>query len=835
MKTGIKRLWREWFRNDLRKPLPRPSFRPRLMLLEERDMPGSLLAVAAALQTAAVSSPAQLSVLNTAGTTAPTTFASIPSPPLGARSSAPVAAPPSVPVSSQIVSAAIPASAPADQNWFLADPALNGQAIFSTSPTDSGIGGAASPLKPSSGASVQNGPMEQAVSIAAAGAQTSAAPAVDSATQDLVAPPSPAPIAPAVVTPSVPALSSAVGAATAPVPASPTASPSVLVTAPAPTTAASTPSAPANNLLPIIAVGSDAGAAPWVKAFDAQTGQQKFQFLAYDVSFTGGVRVASADLNGDGIPDIITAPGAGMAPEIKVFDGKTGVQLAGPVGDFLAYDRSMQGGVFVAAGDVTGDPFNDIIVAPGAGGGSEVRTFSGKDGSLLHSFNAYGPGFEAGLPVAVGNWAGAPRPYVVTGTGPGVSAETRVFDAVTGQQVSGAVGDLHPYGQNFTGGVWVATGDTAGDGSTDLITGAGVGHTPEVKVYDGQTGSVLQDFQAGDASIQTGVRVASTYIAGVAHEDIVTAGGPGNTPQVNVYSGTTGQLLPSPEAGFLAFDNSQRNGLFAAAAIDPTTTVTMSPATQSVATGAPATVTVGWNTDVPSGTSPTTYIYWGDGAATPYNPTAPSGSFTASHAYSAPGTATLHTQVMFTGTGGVEAGGSATATVTVGGSSTPILPPTFFPPVTCSCSCPCSSPIQEKLPPVGGAPANKGAHPIRYADGLVELGADDLSSDGFGLEWGQGRSWSNNPGYAAGGANGNGWVDTRTPHLIRSDGSTDATIIAVGDGNTAFYFDLVNGAYQARGYDQSKLVHNVGANEFVLTDDAGDQFHFADFGVMLAE
>jgi hypothetical protein len=78
--------------------------------------------------------------------------------------------------------------------------------------------------------------------------------------------------------------------------------------------------------------------------------------------------------------------------------------------------------------------------------------------------------------------------------------------------------------------------------------------------------------------------------------------------------------------------------------------------------------------------------------------------------------------------------------------------------------------------------------------------------------WGQGRSWSNNPGYAAGGANGNGWVDTRTPHLIRADGTDDNTIIAVGDGNTAFYFDLVNGAYQPRGYDQSRLVHNVGAH-----------------------
>jgi hypothetical protein len=43
------------------------------------------------------------------------------------------------------------------------------------------------------------------------------------------------------------------------------------------------------------------------------------------------------------------------------------------------------------------------------------------------------------------------------------------------------------------------------------------------------------------------------------------------------------------------------------------------------------------------------------------------------------------------------------------------------------------------------------------------LAATDLHSDGFGTPWGQTRSWSNGPGYATGGDNGNGWVDTYTP------------------------------------------------------------------------
>jgi hypothetical protein len=114
--------------------------------------------------------------------------------------------------------------------------------------------------------------------------------------------------------------------------------------------------------MPIVAVGADAGAAPLDKVYDADTGAFRFQFFAYDPSFTGGVRVALAELTPDNIPDIITAPGPGMSAEIRIFDGLTGARLSGARGEFLAYSAEFQGGAFVAAGDVNGDHFNDIVV-----------------------------------------------------------------------------------------------------------------------------------------------------------------------------------------------------------------------------------------------------------------------------------------------------------------------------------------------------------------------------------------------------------------------------------------------------------------------------------------
>ena len=73
-----------------------------------------------------------------------------------------------------------------------------------------------------------------------------------------------------------------------------------------------------------MAVGAGAGGGPQVKVYNFTTGQLLYSFYAYSPSFTGGVDLAVADINGDGIPDIITAPGVGGGPDIKVFDGKTG-------------------------------------------------------------------------------------------------------------------------------------------------------------------------------------------------------------------------------------------------------------------------------------------------------------------------------------------------------------------------------------------------------------------------------------------------------------------------------------------------------------------------------
>src|SRR5207237_284473 len=133
-----------------------------------------------------------------------------------------------------------------------------------------------------------------------------------------------------------------------------------------------------------VVAGAGRGHAPLVQVYSVSGGLVR-SFLAYDAGFTGGVSVAAGDVNGDGIDDIITGAGPGGTPHVRVVDGRT----SATVRNFLAYTSNFHGGVFVAAGDLTGDRVADIITGAGPGGGPHLRAFDGRTLAPLQSFFAF--------------------------------------------------------------------------------------------------------------------------------------------------------------------------------------------------------------------------------------------------------------------------------------------------------------------------------------------------------------------------------------------------------------------------------------------------------------
>jgi hypothetical protein len=302
----------------------------------------------------------------------------------------------------------------------------------------------------------------------------------------------------------------------------------------------------------MMASGADAGGAPDVHLFDAATGTPLAAFAAYDAAFHGGVRVAVGDVTGDGVADVVTAPGRGGGPDIRVWDGVTHAMVR----EFMAYDSKFTGGVFVALGDIDGDHHADIITSPDAGGGPHVEVFSGLNGALLRSFMAYAINFTGGVRVASADVNGDRFADIVTAAGPGGGPHIQVFD---GTNVSHVLQSFMAYDTKFTGGVYVAAADLNGDGFADIVTGAGAGGGPHVQVFSGANRAVLASFFAYDPSFRGGVRV------GVAHDvdgdglpDIITGAGPGGGPHTEVFRGTNGSLLES----FYSFDPGFLSGIF---------------------------------------------------------------------------------------------------------------------------------------------------------------------------------------------------------------------------------------------------------------------------------
>ncbi|MCW5943504.1 MAG: FG-GAP repeat protein [Fimbriimonadaceae bacterium] len=231
--------------------------------------------------------------------------------------------------------------------------------------------------------------------------------------------------------------------------------------------------------VPDMVCGRGPGGVPEVKVFSGATGLLVKNFMGFDASFTGGVRVATGDVNGDGIQDIIAGAGPGGSPRVRVFDGGTGAALA----DFFAYEPSFTGGVFVAGGDTNADGYAEVVVGAGPGGGPRVRVFDGLTNARLLDFLAFDPGFAGGVCVAAGDYNGDGRADVFTSTGAGTEiTQAAVFNGVNGLNLF----SWAPFGSDKFYGARVAAVDLDGDGLSDT-TVQGVG--PYVRVYPTLTGA----------------------------------------------------------------------------------------------------------------------------------------------------------------------------------------------------------------------------------------------------------------------------------------------------------------------------------------------------------
>ena len=261
---------------------------------------------------------------------------------------------------------------------------------------------------------------------------------------------------------------------------------------------------------------------------------------AFGDGYTGGVRAATADFNGDGVADLVVGTGPGSVVRVRVIDGATGEELfaTDPFGDFT-------GGVFVAAGDIDRDGLPELVVTPDVGGGPRVRVFRGGDFvPLADFFGITDDAFRGGVRAAVGDVDGDGFADLAVSAGFGGGPRVAIFDgrALSSGAAVKLVNDFFVFNADLRDGAYLALGDADGDGTADLVAGAGDGGAPRVLVLRGRQllldGGVtpittLASFYAGDPAGRRGVRVAVKDLDGDVHADLVI----GNETQVTGFRG----------------------------------------------------------------------------------------------------------------------------------------------------------------------------------------------------------------------------------------------------------------------------------------------------------
>jgi hypothetical protein len=267
-----------------------------------------------------------------------------------------------------------------------------------------------------------------------------------------------------------------------------------------------------------LAIGYNSGDDARVRVY--QTTTQFHDFKAFDNPAHVQVPVATGDVNGDGTPDVIvtlgpdfsTAGPGGGGDTVAVFDGATlGQPTPRLIAAFAPEGISIDVGFYVAAGDFDHDGKADVVVSYAFGGNGEapVKVYSGADLLAAARSSPFPPSVQLPLFVSpVASFAGITDP-------------------------------------NFHGGVTVAAGDVNGDGTADVVVGAGPNGGPRVAVYDGTTlrrgatpTKLFTDFFGLDPALRVGVNVAVMDVNHDGRGDVLV-GKPSGSPEMAAVDGAT--------------------------------------------------------------------------------------------------------------------------------------------------------------------------------------------------------------------------------------------------------------------------------------------------------
>ena len=226
-----------------------------------------------------------------------------------------------------------------------------------------------------------------------------------------------------------------------------------------------------------------------------------------------GVTIATADMNGDGIPDLVT---------LSTDDSTVNVVTVDPKGDFILLSPQSFTDIpqmsSVAIVDVNGDGIPDVVISDGSGSAAGVRVLLNDGHGKLAADASYPSETSPGAgPVSViaADVNGDGKPDLVT---------ANAGDGTVSVLVNNGDGSFAPPVSYAAGSdpVAVAVGDLNGDGFPDLAVADSAGNSVQVLLNNGD-GTLASPVAIADGTGPVAVVLAD--VNGDGHLDIVVADG----------------------------------------------------------------------------------------------------------------------------------------------------------------------------------------------------------------------------------------------------------------------------------------------------------------------
>ncbi len=229
---------------------------------------------------------------------------------------------------------------------------------------------------------------------------------------------------------------------------------------------------------------------------------------------------------------------------------KKPVYLADKSGDKIR-DFSLSEHINIASGDLNGNGEEEIVLAASFGDKPEIRIFN-QAGNILGRFFAYHPDFLGGISLAVYDLNGDGLAEIITGAGPGGGPHVRVFDH-KGQLKS----QFFAGSQDFRGGVKIASGSVDGKAGGQIVTTLGKGSEPVLKIFN-YRGEIVGAFLVFEKEFRGGLTVSVANLDGRADrkDEIIIAPLSEKEARIKIYS-DKGVLKKS----FLAFHKNFKGGV----------------------------------------------------------------------------------------------------------------------------------------------------------------------------------------------------------------------------------------------------------------------------------